>query len=76
VTIPSGKSVYRFLENASDEFYVPAIEDIKIGYEVVRDTDSANNLIFLEPTWFIEYANGVWRPLSYFEDRASLQEDG
>ncbi|GEN44643.1 YycH family regulatory protein [Alkalibacillus haloalkaliphilus] len=76
VTLQSGKSVYSFLENASDEFYLPAIEDIKIGYEVVRDTDSANNLIFLEPTWFIEYANGVWRPLSYFEDRASLQEDG
>ncbi|WP_188207439.1 YycH family regulatory protein [Alkalibacillus aidingensis] len=72
--LSSGLSIYHYFQNSQQELSLSLVEDVKIGYEV-RTGNDVSNVVFLEPTWYVKYA-GTWRPLSYFEDRLTIQEDG
>ncbi|MDQ0158362.1 YycH family regulatory protein [Alkalibacillus salilacus] len=74
VELPSGVSIYDYLESSSQEISLSLVSDIKMGYQLSEE-EGSSNVLFLEPTWFIKYA-GVWRPFGYFEERITLQEDG
>ncbi|MET3683851.1 regulatory protein YycH of two-component signal transduction system YycFG [Alkalibacillus flavidus] len=74
IEIDSGVSVHELLHESSQSISWSLVSDIQLGYDISAG-DGLNNVLFLEPTWFIQYA-GIWRPLEYFNERITLQEDG
>ncbi|WP_409290852.1 YycH family regulatory protein [Peribacillus sp. SCS-37] len=62
VKMPGGSEVLQELQ-AVKNIKSELIQDIKIGYELKRNTE-ADNLVGLEPAWYYRYA-GVWKKVPF-----------
>ncbi|SFA49885.1 Two-component signal transduction system YycFG, regulatory protein YycH [Anoxybacillus pushchinoensis] len=58
ITLPSGYEVIDQLKKQKNIQH-ELIDDIVIGYELIRDTER-ENIVMLEPAWYCLY-NGTWR---------------
>ncbi|MGX1902769.1 YycH family regulatory protein [Thermolongibacillus altinsuensis] len=65
ITLPSGYEVIKQLQTIKNIDH-ELIEDLVIGYELIRDSER-ENIVILEPSWYCLY-NGTWRKVVFGKD--------